>query len=133
MYLDDFGETDDCPVNIQTRRFLNAIYDSLPATCTEANVNREARAAADRPSPRIGRSARPKIHIVGRVRKEVDDLGYHRSIGKSEPPIEQRLWWESMKLYKYFISTEESHHDFAPIKLFWGALYELMVSTTAAF
>ena len=131
--VDDFGETDDCPTDIQTRRFLSTIYNSLPATCTDANVDRDSRTLLDRKGPRMGRSAQLKLSIQGKTRRLVDDLGYDRSIGQKKPPVEQKLWWESQDFFAYFISTGELHQDFAPILLFWGALYEIMVGAATMF
>lgn len=131
--VDDFGETDECPAEIQTRRFLSTIYDSLSATCTDANVDQDSHTSLDRKGPHMGRSARPKLSIQGETRKHVDDLGYDMSFGRKEPSVEQRLWWESQDFFAYFISKRELHQDLAPIRLFWGALLEMMVGTATAF
>ena len=131
--VDDFGETDDCPAEIQTRRFLSTIYDSLPATCTDATADQDSHTSVDRNGPHMGRSARPKLWIKGKTRKVVDDLGYDRSNGRKEASIEQRLWWESCDFFKYFISEGNFHQDFAPILLFWGTLHEIMVGNVTKF
>ena len=131
--VDDFGETDDCPAEIQTRRYLNTIYDSLPATCTHANLDQDSHTSLEWNTPHLRRSGRPKLRIKGKTRRNVDDLGYDRSDGQEEPSVEQRLWWESRDFFKYFISEANFHQDFAPILLFWGALHEMMVSTATKF
>ena len=131
--VDDFGETDDCPPEIHTRRFLSTIYNSLPATCTDTNVDQEFHTLLDRKGPHMGRSAQVKLSIQGKTRNDVDDLGYDRSNGQQEPAVEQRLWWASQDFFEYFISKGKFYQDFVPIKLFWGAMHEMMVGTTTTF
>jgi len=121
--VDDFGETDNCPVEVRTKRFLNAIYGSLAAVCAEANV---ALGESGGRGLESERSARPKISVEGRTARAVDDLGYERSYGESEPSIEQQVWWETLRLFNYFMIREHDAYS-APIRLFWGAVYELMV------
>lgn len=126
--VDDFGAVDDCPADIQTKRFLNAIYGSLAAVCTEAYV---APGKSGGRGLKSDHSARPTISVAGKTARAVDGLGYERSYGESEASIEQQVWWETLRVFNYFIPREHDA-DSAPIRLFWGVVYELMVTLDAA-
>lgn len=77
--VDDFGETDDRPVALQAQRFLGAIYTSLAAACNKVNIDSGVQIPMNSHSPRLGRTAQPKIIVEGKTRRDVDDLGYQRT------------------------------------------------------
>lgn len=130
--LDDFGETDGCSIDVKMSRFLNAIYRSLSAVCEEKPRNAITYNASSRVSQKAGidRSARPKITIQGKVSRDVDDLVYEitQEVKRTEPSIEQKLFWEYRRLFNYFVPTEHDPNS-APVQLFWGLLYEIVVSS----
>ena len=128
---DEFGEKDDRPVETTVNRFLKAIYRALPATC-QANV---AESSASAPQPeqitRTGENARRRIHIVGKTLGEVQGLVDEKELNGSgnEYPTERGMIEECTKLFNFFIPGVRNRPS-EPIKLFWGALYELMVRTS---
>ena len=77
------------------------------------------------------RSGRSTIIVTGRTAKDADDLTYlyitqQQAVGK-DPIIEQRFRLESVRLFDYYVRTK--HDDpLLPVRLFWGLLYELLVS-----
>ena len=129
--VDDFGNPDNRPRKNQTIGFLNAIYHSLPAICIEVDSVSEHQTSGVPRLPQSPHTARPKIHIRGKTRQDLADLGYERTseLGHHSISIEQLIWWEARKLFNYFIGTcyEEYYPDSAPVQVFWGTLYELMV------
>ena len=129
--LDDFGETDDCPIDVKMDRFLNAIYRSLPATCAEGTHDVIAQDTRVLQLAGVGRTVRPKISIMGKTSKNIDDLvyDYHMTYNHDgkEPCVEQLTYWEFRRLFLYFVPGDH-HPESAPIQLFWGLLHELIVS-----
>ncbi len=125
---DEFGEKDDSSVETKVNRFLKAIYRALPATCQDDVAEPSASAIQTEQIKRTGRSARPRIEIVGKTLSEVQNLVYTRKSNTSgkEYPMERRMIEECTKLFNLFIPSIHERHS-EPIKLFWGALYELMV------
>ena len=125
---DEFGEKDDSSVGTKVNRFLKAIYRALPATCQDDVAGQSASATQTEQITRTGKSARSRIKIVGKMLNEVQDLVYTRKSNTSgkEYPMERRMIEECTKLFNFFIPSVHERHS-EPIKLFWGALYELMV------
>ena len=125
---DEFGEKDGSSVKTKVNRFLKAIYRDLPATCQTGVAEPLTSATQMEHITRTGESARPRIGIVGRTLSEVQDLIYTRGSRTSgnEYPMERRMIEECTKLFNFFIPSGHERHS-EPIKLFWGALYELMV------
>ncbi|KAL9027900.1 MAG: hypothetical protein Q9196_003646 [Gyalolechia fulgens] len=102
--LDDFGEMDGCRVDKQASRFLNAIYSSLPATCSPE--------ASD---------AGPPSASEGRSREDAQEL----ALETARSSVERDLYWESRRLLGYFVSKHYDK-DAAPIRLYWGLVHKLM-------
>ena len=125
---DEFGEKDDSPVQTKVNRFLKAIYRALPATCQDDVAEPSASPAQTEQITETGRSARPKIEIVGKTLSEVEKLVDTRnSITSGEDAsIERRVMEECTKLFGLFIPSVDERRS-EPIKLFWGALCELIV------
>lgn len=75
------------------------------------------------------RSGRPKISIIGRTSKDVDDLTYNLQQVSSGNGmiIEQKFRKETVKLFRYYVPLTYDE-TLAPVRLFWGLLYELIVS-----
>lgn len=129
---DEFGEKDDSSVETKVNRFLRAIYRALPATCQDDVAEQSASPTKTEEITETGRSAHPKIEIVGKTLSEVQKLVDTRDsiMSREESPMERRMLEECKKLFSLFIP---SVHDSEPIKLFWGALYELMVRVSWKF
>ena len=113
--VDDFGETHECPVDIQIGRFLNTIYSWLPAQCapqasTSATAGGHAHLVKDRP--------RPEMMVVGRSCQDADSLSSKRS--------EQNFYRESSILLAYFVPKSYDKES-PPIRLYWGLVYKLIV------
>ncbi|KAL8704098.1 MAG: hypothetical protein Q9201_002732 [Fulgogasparrea decipioides] len=123
--VDDFGETDDRSVDEQPKRFLNAIYETLPVTCAQEVSVSGAQTATSGRNSRSGRNPRPKISVTGKTRRDTDELGWERSVGKTEISIEQKVYWASSRLLAYFVPAEYDKTS-APIQVFWGIIYELL-------
>lgn len=121
--LDEFGEEDDSSDEIKATRFLNAIYRNLPAVCVVDGAASSPTMQHAEQNARTGPSTRSKIILEGKTRLEVRELVHN--VGR-EPSIKQKVFWECIKLFEFFLP---SCHDrkMAPIQLFWGALYELLV------
>lgn len=130
---DEFGEKDDRSVELTVSRFLKAIYRALPATC-QASVAEPSASAPQASAPqteqitRTGENARRRIDIVGKTLSEVQDLVDARELNRlgNEYPTERRMIEECTTLFNFFIPSVRDRPS-EPIKLFWGALYELMV------
>ena len=127
---DEFGEKDDSSVKTKANRFLQTIYRALPATCQDDVAEPSASPTQTEQITDTGRSARPKIEIVGKTLSEVEKLvdtrnsitsGEEYSIEREKTMIE-----ECKKLFGLFIPSVDERRS-EPIKLFWGALYELIV------
>ena len=125
---DEFGEKDDSSVETKVNRFLKTIYRALPATCQGDVAEPLKSATKTEQITRTGESARPGIDIVGKTLSEVQHLVYTRDSDTSgkDYPMERRMIEECVKLFNFFIPSVHERHS-EPIKLFWGALYELMV------
>ncbi len=125
---DEFGEKDDSSVETKVNRFLKAIYRALPATCRGDVVEPSANATQTEQITRSGESARLRIDIVGKTLSEVQHLVHTRKSNTSGEvyPMERRMIEECIKLFNFFIPSVHERRS-EPIKLFWGALYELMV------
>ena len=124
--LDDFGETDGCRVDQQASRFLNAIYSSLPATCSPEASDAGPPSASGKRTVKPPGNFRPKISIQGKCRQDADDLAFERSYDKDGSSVEQDLYRESSRLLAYFVSKLYDK-DAAPIRLYWGLVHKLMV------
>ncbi|KAL8951301.1 MAG: hypothetical protein Q9222_002723 [Ikaeria aurantiellina] len=115
--VDDFGEEDGHPMGVQTENFLNTIYGSLCATCTEPRKGNQ----------RLEYGARSKMSIVGRTSLDVgnfDRPGRHGS-GENTFSIEQMIHQESCRILAYFVPDEYDKSS-DPIRLFWGMIFELL-------
>ena len=125
---DEFGERDESSVETKVNRFLKAIYRALPATCKDNVVERLASPTQTEQITQTGRSARPKIEIVGKTLSEVQELvDTMDSITSGEEySIERRMLEECTKLFGLFIPSVCERRS-EPIKLLWGTLYELIV------
>ena len=125
---DEFGEKDDSPIETKVNRFLKAIYRALPAICQASVAEPSANAPQTEQITRTGENTRRKIDIVGRMLSEVQKLVDARELDRSENeyPTEKRMIEECTKLFNFFIPGVHDKHS-EPIKLFWGALFELMV------
>ena len=125
---DEFGEKDDRSVETTVNRFLKAIYRALPATCQGSVVEPSASVPQTEQTSRTGEIARRRIDIVGKTLSEVQDLVDARELNSSgnEYSTERSMIEECTKLFNFFIPGIHDRPS-EPIKLFWGALYELMV------
>ena len=126
--LDEFGEQDESSPTIKTNRFLNAIYQALPAICKGDTAELSTTASRAQHAANITSNARPKISIEGKTLLEIDDL-IHGTVSRTPmqgPSTEHKLRWEYSKLFNFFV-PDELDRKFAPIQLFWGAVYELVV------
>ena len=65
---------------------------------------------------------------MGKTLSEVQDLVDARELNRlgNEYPTERRMIEECTTLFNFFIPSVRDRPS-EPIKLFWGALYELMV------
>lgn len=127
--LDEFGEPDNCPVHEKLNRFLNAIYRSLPAFCHGAEADERAdNAKMFRHRSVAGVSARPRLSVNGKFASEVESLVLQLCVGYTGnfPGVEQDLFGEFKKIFKFFV-PQDHNQDSGPIRLFWGALYEILV------
>ena len=125
---DEFGEKDDRSVEIRVNRFLKAIYRALPATCQASVTEPSASAPRTEQMTRTGENTRRRIDIVGKTLSEVKELVDGRELNRSgnEYPMGRRMIEECTKLLNFFIPGIRDRPS-EPIKLYWGALYELMV------
>ena len=115
--LDEFGEPDKSPLKDKLNRFLNAIYRSLPVTLTE----RPNKA----PAIRVPRDARPKLVLVGKTSTDVEKI-LASDRAKGDASVSWRLFRAYKKLFKYFLPDLVDEQS-APVQLFWGAVYEILV------
>ena len=76
------------------------------------------------------RSGRYKIPVVGRTSKDVDDLTYQlqqQTVGNATI-VEQQLRKETANMFECYVPA--THNEkLVPVRLFWGLLYELIVSS----
>ena len=150
LVLDDFGNRDESAPEIKVNRFLSAIYHSLSANCVSQNATpapQVAHTAQTHPTgqtsqagqsvqvaqtlrTQVSGNGRPNILIVGRTSKDVDDLTYklQQEMSGSGTIIEQQLRKAAAKLFQYYVPT--THNEtIPPVRLFWGLVYELIVSS----
>ena len=86
--------------------------------------------AIQRPAAQANHGAKPSILVFGRTSKDVDDLTYAlQQAHGSVPIIEQKLRKETVKLFSYYVPATSDNETLAPVRLFWGLLYELIVSS----
>ena len=124
--LDDFGETGECQVDKQASCFLNAIYWSLPAICSQEESDPGPQSASGKRTVKSPGNSRPEISIQGKSRQDADGLAFERSYDKGGSSVEQYLYRESSKLLAYFVSKQYDK-DAAPIRLYWSLVHKLMV------
>ena len=129
--LDEFGEPDESPLKDKLNRFLNAIYRSLPVTLIERPNDTSASNIRESSAIRVPRDARPKLFLVGKTLTEIEDLlASDRAGGDASVP--QKLFRAYTKLFKYFLPDLVDEQS-APVKFFWGAVYEILVKTPRLF
>ena len=126
--LDDFGNPDESVPEVKVNRFLSAIYHSLYASCASESAPSAPQAAQ---TSQASHSAKPSIWVSGRTSKDVDDLTYalQQQAHGSDPIIEQKFRKETVKLFYYYMPATADNETLAPVRLFWGLLYELIVSS----
>ena len=83
------------------------------------------------PAAQAGHGAKPSISVLGRTSKDVDDLTYElqQQAHESDHIIEQKFRKEIVKLFSYYLPVTADNETLAPVRLFWGLLYELIVSS----
>lgn len=102
-------------------------HASQPGQTSQAGQSPQAAQMLLNEASGIGR---PTISVTGRTLRDVDDLIYKlkQQIVGSNTIIEQQLREETAKLFSYFVPT--THNEtLAPVRLIWGLLYELIVSS----
>ena len=129
--LDEFGEPDESPLKDKLNRFLNAIYRSLPVILTERPNETSASNIRERSTIRVQRDARPKLFLVGKTSTEIEDLLASGRAG-GDASVSRKLFRAYTKLFKYFLPDLVDEQT-APVKLFWGAVYEILVKTPSLF
>ncbi len=129
--LDEFGEPDESPLKDKLNRFLNAIYRSLPATLAETPNETSASNTRERSAIRVQRDARPKLFVVGKTSTEIEDLLGSDRAG-SDDSVSRNLFRAYTKLFKSFLPDIVDEQS-APVKFFWGAVYEILVKTPSLF
>lgn len=87
--------------------------------------------AIQRPAAQASHGAKPSISVSGRTSKDVDDLTYtlQQQAHGSGTIIEQKFRKETVKLFSYYVPVTADNETLAPVRLFWGLLYELIVSS----
>lgn len=126
--LDDFGNRDDSAPEVKVNRFLSAIYHSLHASCALQSALSAPQAAQ---TPEASHAAKPSILVLGRTAKDAHDLTYtlQEKAHQSDPILEQKFRKETVKLFSYYVLATADNETLAPVRLFWGLLYELIVSS----
>ena len=125
--FDDFGNPDESAPEVKVNRFLSAIYRSLHASCALQSAPSAPQAAQ---TPQASHGAKPSISVIGRTAKDADDLTYRfqEQAHQKDPIIEQKFRKETVKLFSYYVPATAHNENLAPLRLFWGLLYELIVS-----
>ena len=117
--IDEAGLADDCPLEKRLRRFLNAIYKTLPAAVERvAAVSSNDRSKAHQEDP-LKVSTQPKIFIGG---KDAQELASLQQANPSDGI--RKLCSECEKLFKYFLPMKYNQQS-QPIRFFWGAIHEI--------
>ena len=102
----------------------------IPSTISTAQAGQYSRAPQTLLAQASG-SGRPNILVVGRTSKEVDDLTYlfmsQQQSVSNVTIIEQQFRKETAKLFSYYV-PKTYDETLPPVRLFWGLLYELIVS-----
>ena len=117
--IDEAGLADDCPLDQRVRRFLIAIYNTLPAAVeggASASSNCGQRAQQKDP---LKISTQPKYIIQGKDAQSLAGLQQNSSSDGIKT-----LCAESEKLFKYFLPTS-SNQQSNPVRFFWGAIYAI--------
>jgi hypothetical protein len=132
--LDEFGEPDECPLDDKLKRFLSAIYRSLPAAIgggANERANANTRVAQ---GTRPGNVARPKLLIDGKTLSEVRSFVHAIVPGRSGSNASSalKLYGACERLFDYFLPGAHDEQS-APIQLFWGAIHEIMVRLSGGF
>lgn len=125
--MDEYGEINDCSVDVKTGRFLSTIYELLPARCVDGILDSGGRTTQYRPIPGFKGSPRPLLDIVGRTVDDVRAMGSIASSRETDITIQKKLFTEYEGLFGFFVPKEHDRGS-APVRLFWGSLYALLVS-----
>ncbi|KAL8872906.1 MAG: hypothetical protein Q9174_001543, partial [Haloplaca sp. 1 TL-2023] len=112
--VDDFDETHECSVDRQVGRFLHTICSWIPAYCVpEASTSAAPCGYVDGKR----NNNRPKLMVVGRSRKDADDLAFEKN--------QQHIYNASSRLLASFV-PKDYNKDASPIRLYWGLIYQLI-------
>ena len=85
--------------------------------------------AIQRPAAQAGHGAKPSISVSGRTSKDVRDLTYElqEQAHESDRILEQKFRKEIGQVFSYYLTAD--YETLAPVRLFWGLVYELIVSS----
>ncbi|KAL9015887.1 MAG: hypothetical protein Q9185_006743 [Variospora sp. 1 TL-2023] len=128
--MDDYGDINECPVEVQTQRFLDHIYELLAAKCVDDPQISGALPAQSGPFKDAKRSPRPKLDIHGKTLEDVRAMLSSSQSPEAEKSIRKKTLVEYEELFKYFIPSEQDQRS-APVRLFWGALHALLVKSSS--
>ncbi|KAL8920827.1 MAG: hypothetical protein Q9208_005999 [Pyrenodesmia sp. 3 TL-2023] len=123
--MDDYGDVNDCAVDVQAQRFLDAIYKVLAAKCVDDPRIPRHLPAQGGPSKDAKRGPRPKLDIPGKTLEDVREMLSIATAPEAEISARKKTLVEYEELFKYFIPGEHDQGS-APVRLFWGALHALL-------
>lgn len=128
--MDDYGDINDCAVDVQTQRFLDAIYEQLPAKCVADPQIQRATSPQGGPSMDAKRSPRPKLEVQGKTLEEVRKMPSIARSTQAGVSVQKQVLVEYEELLTYFIPCEHDKES-APVRLFWGTLHALLVNASS--
>ncbi|KAL8787731.1 MAG: hypothetical protein Q9213_002051 [Squamulea squamosa] len=120
--MDDYGEINDCSVEVQTKHFLNAVYEALAVKYVDDTFDLGVH---DQSNKETQQGPRPKLDILGKKLEDVRGLDSMAFPGRTEKSIKERLLETFEELFRYFI-PEDHDQDSPSVRLFWGALHALL-------
>ena len=108
---------------------LTSLQGQTPPTGQTSQASQTALSAQMLPT-QANAIGRPNISVIGKTAREVDNLRYElrNQSGGGDTDIKQQLRKETVKLFGSYVPKMHSE-TLAPVRLFWGLLYELIVST----
>lgn len=108
---------------------LTSLPGQTPPTGQTSQASQTALSAQMLPT-QANAIGRPNISVIGKTARDVDNLTYELITrpGGGDTDIKQQLRKETVKLFDSYVPKMHSE-TLAPVRLFWGLLYELIVST----
>ncbi|KAL8753758.1 MAG: hypothetical protein Q9184_005330 [Pyrenodesmia sp. 2 TL-2023] len=103
--MDDYGDVNDCAVDVQAQRFLDDIYELLAAKCVDDPRVPRHLPVQGGPSTVAKRGPTPKLDIHGKTLEDVREM-LSTAPATEEMSFRKEILIEYEELFRYFIPGE---------------------------